>query len=71
MFQEEKGRPSCVETKHSHPGETMSDSNWQVVQLGMGGRSQRTAGKVPRHWRPQSWPVPVGEGPENSAQAGL
>lgn len=41
MFQEEKGRPSCVDTKHSHPGETMSDSNWQVVQLGMGGRSQK------------------------------
>lgn len=23
MFQEEKGRPSSVETKHSHPGETV------------------------------------------------
>jgi len=25
----------------------MSDSNWRVVQLGVGGRSQRKAGKVP------------------------
>lgn len=30
----------------------MSDSTWQVVQLGVLGSSQKKAGKVPKHKRP-------------------
>lgn len=52
--------PKCGSRKHSHLLGTVSDSSWQVVQLGVQESSQKKTGKVHKH-RPGGLAISYGQ----------